>query len=177
MQKSTVSKCLGGLFRSVLFKFSVDCKRFDKLEFRCRVASACEPKFEPRQGWHNAWREIPHCFKIPPTQKKHAPTTARSSASLRSSPLAVALRCVAIAPSHRAQFSFFTFPGVPRLPSPLLRSSAEADCRSTPGYYLPPLPGLKIRLACARKLQFIELCKNVRFKRNLRFILRQRFCR
>ena len=41
-------------------------------------------KCEPRQGWYNAWHKIPHCFKIPQTQK-HAPTTARSSASLRSS--------------------------------------------------------------------------------------------
>ena len=41
---------------------------------------------------------------------KHAPTTARSSASLRSSPLYVGLRCVADAPSLRAQFSFFTLP-------------------------------------------------------------------
>ena len=57
-------------------------------------------------------------------------------------------------------FLFFTIPGVPRLPSPLLRSSAEAGRRSTPGYFLPPLPGLKFRLAGARqlfaKLRFIE---------------------
>ena len=83
-------------------------------------------KCEPRQGWHNAWREIPHCFKILLTQKKHAPSTARSSrlrvslrslappwlaASLRSSPLSVALCCVANAPSHQAQFSFLRSPG------------------------------------------------------------------
>ena len=43
-------------------------------------------------------------------QIKRAPVTARSVASLRSSPLSVGLRCVADAPSLRAQFHFFTIP-------------------------------------------------------------------
>ena len=46
------------------------------------------------------------------TQIKRAPVPARSVASLRSSPLSVGLRCVACAPSLRAQFHFFTLPKV-----------------------------------------------------------------
>ena len=41
-------------------------------------------KCEPRQGWHNAWREIPHCFKIPLTQKNTRPP--RLGAPLRYGP-------------------------------------------------------------------------------------------
>ena len=43
-------------------------------------------------------------------QIKSTPVPARSVASLRSSPLSVGLRCVADAPSLRAQFHFFTIP-------------------------------------------------------------------
>ena len=50
-------------------------------------------------------------LKIPQTQK-HAPTTARSSASLRSSLSYAALVAFANAQTARAQFSFFTLPGV-----------------------------------------------------------------
>ena len=97
--------------------------------------------------------------------KKHAPTTARSSASLRSSPSYAALVAFADAQAARARIPFLRFPGVPRLrrstpgyylpplpglkfrlQSSLLRSYAEAGRRSTPGYSLPPLPGLKFRL-------------------------------
>ena len=46
---------------------------------------------------------------------KHAPTTARSSASLRSSPLYVGLRCVASLRRSGLNFIFFTLPGVPPL--------------------------------------------------------------
>ena len=112
-------------------------------------------KREPRQGWHNAWREIPHCFKMPQTQTKHAPTTARSFASLRSSPSYAALVAFADAQAARAQISFLLFPGVPRLR------------RSTPGYLITPLPGLQIRRAFARnyylpaKLRFIAQLKKI----------------
>ena len=90
-------------------------------------------KCEPRQGWHNAWREIPHCFKIPLTQKNTRPP--RLGAPLRYGPRPYLSAYAASLTLRRSglNFLFFTAPGVPRLPSPLLRSSAEAGRRSTPG--------------------------------------------
>ena len=68
-------------------------------------------KCEPRQGWHNAWREIPHCFKIPLTQK----TLAHNGSELRfATVLAHICRPTLrrFAPSLRALFSFFLrYPG------------------------------------------------------------------
>ena len=69
-------------------------------------------------------------------QIKSAPVPARSVASLRSSPLSVGLRCVADAPSLRAQFHFFTIP-------------KAAPLRGLPWAIIlsPRFAGLKIPLA------------------------------
>ncbi len=78
------------------------------------------------------------------TQIKRAPVPARSVASLRSSPLSVGLRCVAGAPSLRAQFHFFTIP-------------KAAPLRGLPWAIIlsPRFAGLKIPLASLAKFRFI----------------------
>ena len=76
------------------------------------------------------------CKSLALTQIKRAPVPARSVASLRSSPLSVGLRCVADAPSLRAQFHFFTIP-------------KAAPLRGLPWAIIlsPRFAGLKIPLA------------------------------
>ena len=103
------------------------------------------------EGWHKAWRKNAALFQNAANIIKHAPTPARSSASLRSSPLYVGLRCVASLRRSGLNFLFFTLPGVPRLR------------RSTAGLFYSAPPGLRIRLACARNFLF-----------NFRFIVQQR---
>ena len=135
-------------------------------------------KCEPRQGWHNAWREIPHCFiKIPLTQK----TLAHNGSELPSPRLA-ALACSAVAGRfatvlgasrlrllrpHRRPYlsayaaslrsvapgSIFFFYDTRGSTAPVSAAAQLRRGRSPfhPGlYYLPPLPGLKFRLAGAR---------------------------
>ena len=60
---------------------------------------------------------------------KHSPTTARSSASLRSSPLYVGLRCVASLRRSGLNFLFYATPGFRGFAAP------------PPGYFIAPLRG------------------------------------
>ena len=122
------------------------------------------------------------------TTKRHAPVPTRSVASRLA-----ALACYAVArrslglrvfacyaltgaivcrptlrrfaPSLRAQFSFLRYPGVPWLPSPLLRSSAEAGRRSTAGlYFIAPLRGSKIRLTAFPSSRLLALRRGRRMQ-------------
>ena len=84
--------------------------------------------------------------------REHDKTRAHNGSELRfATVLAIICRPTLrrFAPSLRAQFSFFTLPGVPRLR------------RSTAGLFYGAPPGLRIPLASARKhpfkFRFIEL--------------------
>ncbi len=91
------------------------------------------------EGWHKARLGIRHCFKMTQTPK----TRTHNGSELRfATVLAIICRPTLrrFAPSLRAQFSFFTLPGVPRL----RRSTARL-------FYSAP-PGLKFRVAYARKI-------------------------
>ena len=81
------------------------------------------------EGWQKAWRKNSALFQNDANMIKHSPTTARSSASLRSSPLYVGLRCVASLRRSGLNFLFYATPGFRGFAAP------------PPGYFIAPLRG------------------------------------
>ena len=84
------------------------------------------------EGWHKAWRKNSALFQNDANMIKHSPTTARSSASLRSSPLYVGLRCVASLRRSGLNFLFLRYPGFRGFAAP------------PPGYCMAPLRGSEL---------------------------------
>ena len=117
------------------------------------------------EGWHKAWLKNAALFQNAANMIKHAPTTARSVASLPASRLA-ALACYAVArrslglrllrPHWRHCLSAYAASLRSVAPGSisffLTYRSLRRYATPPPALYLSPLPGLKFRLADARKI-------------------------